>query len=107
MESLYLKSKIKYVECKSKVIQFVTIISYKLNKKDAIFAIFNDDTNYTFTLKPPLFDSGKESSSSLRRVTYEMDYSRIYHGNITDRKDLSKGSWALIIISYVKIHASI
>ena len=82
------------------------MISYKLNEKDSVFAISNNDTNYNFTLNLPKFDTEKETSTSLRCVTYAIDYSNIYYRNITDRKPLPNGSWALRITSYVTIHVS-
>ena len=35
-----------------------------------------------------------------------MDYSNLYHGNITKGKPLSRGSWALRITSYVTNHST-
>ena len=80
---------------------------YKLNEKDALFAISQENENSTSTFKSPFFDEKKESNNSLRCVTYAMDYSNIFCGNITDGKTLSQGSWALRITSYVTNHSTI
>ena len=82
-------------------------MSHKLNEKEDVFIISNNDTNCTFTLKSPKFDLGKKTSCSLRCVTYAMDYKNIHHRNTTNRKSLPNDSWALRITSYVIIHASI
>ena len=95
------------IGCENKALQFVTVISYKLHEKDALFAICKNSPNYLFTLKSPNFDSKKEQSHSLRCTTYAMDYSEYYHGNVTDGSPLPEGSWALRVTSYVTNHTSI
>ena len=89
------------------MIQFVTVLSYKLHEKDAVFAMCKNSPNYLFTLKSPFLDSKRELNHSLRCTTYAMDYSEYYHGNVTDHTNLPEGSWALQVTSYVTNHASI
>ena len=102
-----MESKTKKVWCDSEVIQIVTVSSYKLNEKVELFKICNIDTNYTFILKSSSFGWKKESGSSLKCITYAMEYINIYNSNITYKESLSKGLWALRITSYVTIYASI
>ena len=75
MERPHIKSKMTNIGCDSKVIQFVTVLSNKLNEEDALFTICKNTPNYLFTLKSPLFDAKEELSNSLRYTTYAMDYS--------------------------------
>ena len=80
---------------------------YKLNEKNALFAISQENENFTFTLKWSLFDEEKESNNSLRCSIYTMVCSNIFHRNITDGKPLSDGSWAFRTTSYVTNHSTI
>ena len=48
-----IKSGIKSIGCNKRVIQFITVILYKLNGKDALFAISKENENFTFTLNHP------------------------------------------------------
>ena len=95
------------IGCNSKVIQFVTVISYKLHEENALFVICKNPLNYLFTLKSPIFDSKVEKSHSLRCTTYAMDYSEYYHGNVKGHKPLPEGQWALRVTSYVTNYVSI
>ena len=105
-KEMYTNSGMKVTGCDSKLIQYVTIISYKLNENDALFAIQNTKDSYCYTLKSPKFDKTKELDNSIKIVTYAMDYSNTYHGNITDGKPLPPGSWALRITTYGTNHCS-
>ena len=49
--------------CNQGVIQFMNVIPNKLNKKDALFDIPQENENFTFTLKLPPFDENKESNN--------------------------------------------
>ena len=80
----------KEVECNRKVTQFITMISCKLNKKDSVFVIPDNDSNYTFALKFSKYDIVKVTSTYLSCVTCTIEYSNINHGNITGRKSLQK-----------------
>ena len=57
-------------------------------------------------MKCPNFDSKKESNDSIRIVTYAMDFSDTYHGNIIYNNELPDDSWALRITTYATNHSA-
>ena len=79
-----IKSEMSNIGCDSRVIESVTVLSYKTNEEDTLFLICKNTPNHNFKLKSPLFDSKKELSNYLRCATYAIDYSQYYHGNITN-----------------------
>ena len=107
MERPYIKSRMINIGCDSKVIQFVTVISYKINEEDTFFSIYKNTPNYTFILKSPLFNSNKEWSNSLGCKTYAINYSECYYVNITVKKALPEGLWTLRVTRYVTKYVSI
>ena len=102
---LFMDSRIDIVGCSSKVIQFVTVISYKLYE-DSQFGIIELVGNPIFTLKTPLFDNVKETDESLRCVTYGMDYSNTFHGNVVTSHLFPRNTWALRITTYGTVHTA-
>ena len=68
MKCPHIKSKMINIRCDNKLIQFLTVLSRKLNDKDLLFAINKSTPNHLFTLKSSLFNSEKELNHSLRQL---------------------------------------
>lgn len=102
----YIKSGMKFLGNDKKVLQFVTVISYRNYENDALFGISERNKNASFTLKCPNFDVTKETEDSLRITTYAMDFSETHHGNIVYSEELPQDVWTLRITSYATNHAA-
>ena len=102
----YIKTGMKLLGTDKKVLQFVTIISYKNYENDSLFGISEKNQNASFTLKCPKFDGTKETEDSLRITTYAMDFSETYHGNIVHSEELPPDTWALRITTYATNHSA-
>ena len=102
----YTDSGMKLLGCDKKVLQFVTVISFKNYENDALFGLTRHKVKSCFTLKCPPFDSSKEADDSIRIVTYAMDFSDTLHGNILYEDELDEDSWALRITSYATNHSA-
>ena len=100
-----MESKIDIVGCNPKIIQFVTVISYK-SYEDSHFGISYLVGNPLFTLKILLFEDVKETNESLYCVTYGMDYSNTFHNNVVTSHLFPKNAWALKITTYVTVHTA-
>ena len=102
----FLKSGIDIVGCDERIIQFITVISKNINHLDSIFGISMTDAYPVFTMTTPYFDEEIENADSIRCTVYGLDYSNVYHGNISEGLQIDDDAWALRITSYVTVHAS-
>ena len=106
MTKPYHQSGMKILGMDKRTLQFVTIMSYKIYDNDALFGLTRKDIKSCFTLKCPCFDNDKEEADSIRIVTYGMDFSDTYHGNIVYNNELPEDGSALRITTYATNHSA-